>query len=187
MTDPGARDTSTHRADLEKWAPDGDPVLELVRPEPRCIPVPVGSTVLGRAPGVRGVALDFSGISREHCQITRSIGRTTSIMDLGSKNGTFVNGVAVEVRTLREGDRITLGPHVELRFLIAVLGEHDGVRLTRREKEVASLVSQGLTNNAIAERLGVTRHAIDSVLRSAFRRVGVGSRAGLAAWYSKLT
>jgi DNA-binding CsgD family transcriptional regulator len=107
-------------------------------------------------------------------------------MDLGSKNGTFVNREAIEARTLREGDRIALGPHVELRFLIAVLGEHDGVRLTPREKEVASLVSQGLTNNAIAERLGVTRHAVDSVLRSAFRRVGVASRAGLAAWYSKL-
>jgi DNA-binding CsgD family transcriptional regulator len=186
VADRSDRDTSTHPADLEKWAPAGDPVLDVLRPQPRCIPIPPGSTVLGRDPGARGVALDYTGVSREHAQVTRSVGRATSIMDLGSKNGTFVNGERVEVRTLREGDRITLGPQVELRFLIATLGEHDGIRLTPREKEVASLVAHGLTNKAIAERLGVTPHAVDAVLRSAFARVGVGSRAALAAWFSKL-
>jgi DNA-binding CsgD family transcriptional regulator len=127
------------------------------------------------------------GVSREHAQITRSVGRSASIIDLRSKNGTFVNGDRVEVRLLREGDRIALGPHVELRFSYTVLDEPDTVKLTPREKEVASLVVQGLTNRQIAARLGVTPHAVDAVLRSAFRRVGVRSRAALAAWFGKPT
>lgn len=153
----------------------------MITPERRRIAIPVGSTIIGREPGKRRVRFDVPGVSREHAQVTRAIGRATSIMDLGSKNGTFVNGEPTEVRTLREGDRVSLGPNVEMRFVHAVVADA-GPRLTPREHEVASLVSEGLTNKAIAAKLGVTAHAVDAVLRSAFRRVGVSSRAALAAW-----
>ncbi len=181
VSDAEGRDTSTHPLDLERWAPAGEPVLEVITPERRRIAIPIGSTIIGREPGKRRVHFDVQGVSREHAQVTRTVGRATSIMDLGSKNGTFVNGEPTEVRTLREGDRISLGPHVELRFVHAVVAEA-GPRLSPREHEVASLVAEGLTNKAIASKLGVTPHAIDAALRSAFRRVGVSSRAALVAW-----
>jgi len=186
MSTPLSNDeTATRPVDLEKWAPSGDPVLELLEPEKRLIVIPSGSTVLGREPGAKGIALDYPGISREHAQVTRSVGRTTSIMDLGSKNGTVVNGELVQVRNLSEGDRIALGNDVVLRFSYAVLGESDGVSLTPREREVTTLVAAGMTNKRIAERLGVTHHAVDAVLRSAFKRVGVRSRAALVAWFER--
>ena len=170
--------------DLENWAPAGDPVLELLAPEKRLIPIPIGSTIIGRDPGPGAITLDFPGISREHVQITRS-GRTASLMDLESKNGTVVNGELVRVKTLSDGDRVTLGSQVELRFAYAVVGQRKGVSLTPREREVASLVANGLTNKQIAQRLGVTRHAVDAVLRSAFKRAEVRSRAALIAWLER--
>ncbi|MEM6991867.1 MAG: FHA domain-containing protein [Myxococcota bacterium] len=186
MSESDGRDTSTHPLDLQRWAPAGDPVLEVLKPEPRRIVIAVGSTTLGRDLGRDGVHFDVPGVSREHAQVTRAEGRATSIMDLGSKNGTFVNGKRTEVQTLREGDRIGLGPHVEMRFVHLVDAARPMV-LTPREQEVASMVAGGLTNKAIAERLGVTPHAVDAVLRSAYRRVGVASRAALAAWFAKAT
>lgn len=183
VSEPGGRDTSTHPLDLERWAPAGEPVLEVLKPEPRRIVVAVGSTTLGREPGRDAVHFDVAGVSREHAQVTRVEGRATSIMDLGSKNGTFVNGKRTEVVTLREGDRIALGPHLEMRF-VHVVDAGEPMVLTPREQEVASLVANGLTNKAIATRLGVTSHAVDAVLRSAYRRVHVTSRAALAAWFT---
>ncbi len=178
----GGDDTLTSPVDLEKWAPAGEPTLELLVPERRLIPVPPGSILVGREPGPKGIALDYPGISREHAQLTRSLGRSTSIMDLESKNGTVVNGSVVRVRNLQEGDRIVLGSEVELRFTFCVVAKAPAV-LTPREREVTSLVAAGLTNKEIAARLGVTRHAIDAVLRSAFKRAGVRTRAALVAWF----
>lgn len=47
-------------------------------------------------------------VSRLHCQLT---GRTDAIQvkDLGSTNGTFVNGKRVTTAELHEGDRLSIG------------------------------------------------------------------------------
>lgn len=53
--------------------------------------------------------------------------------------------------------------------------------LTSRERELVALVQQGLTNVEIARRLGLGRPTVARVLGSAMTKVGVGSRAQLAA------
>jgi pSer/pThr/pTyr-binding forkhead associated (FHA) protein len=58
-----------------------------------------------------------SAISRKHCAISRSDNRVT-VKDLGSRNGTLVNGVKIEEETeLVSGDEIVVGP---LKFLITI-------------------------------------------------------------------
>lgn len=52
--------------------------------------------------------------------------------------------------------------------------------LTDREREIVSLVSQGLTNREIAEVLGVSTRTIEGHLYRATARTGVTSRAQLA-------
>lgn len=71
--------------------------------------VPVeGSLTIGRADDI-DLTLDDGGISRNHARVTADAG-TVTIEDLGSSNGTFVNGERVEgSRTLSEGDEISLG------------------------------------------------------------------------------
>jgi DNA-binding CsgD family transcriptional regulator len=52
--------------------------------------------------------------------------------------------------------------------------------LTRAERRVAELVAEGLTNREVADRLFTSRHTVASQLKAVFRKLGVGSRVGLA-------
>ncbi len=54
-------------------------------------------------------------------------------------------------------------------------------RLTRRERQVASLVSQGLTNRRMAQHLHVTEKTIEMHLSNVFAKLGVSSRTQAAA------
>ena len=60
------------------------------------------------------IVLDDPNASRRHAEI-RSDGDGYVVVDLGSTNGTLVNGQSVEHRRLTDGDVITIGAH-HLRF-----------------------------------------------------------------------
>ena len=51
--------------------------------------------------------------------------------------------------------------------------------LTRREYEVARLVTDGLSNSEVAQRLGLSIHTVKNYLFSVFDKLGVSSRAEL--------
>ena len=53
--------------------------------------------------------------------------------------------------------------------------------LTRREQQVASLVSNGLTNRGIAQRLHVTDKTVEMHLSNIFAKLGVSTRTEAAA------
>jgi diguanylate cyclase (GGDEF)-like protein len=58
-----------------------------------------------------------AGISRRHARVTRRAPGQYVVDDLGSSNGTFVNGMRVDgQKPLGEGDRLGVGPNIELRF-----------------------------------------------------------------------
>lgn len=50
------------------------------------------------------------------------------------------------------------------------------VSLSSRETEILSLVAAGLSNNNIAERLGITENTVDTILRRAFRKLDARNR-----------
>jgi pimeloyl-ACP methyl ester carboxylesterase/DNA-binding CsgD family transcriptional regulator len=54
--------------------------------------------------------------------------------------------------------------------------------LTGRELEVAELIAAGLTNQAIASRLGIAPRTAESHAENIRRKLGVRSRAQIAAW-----
>jgi DNA-binding winged helix-turn-helix (wHTH) protein len=73
-----------------------------------------GENILGRE---RAAAawIDVHSVSRHHARIVAS-GDTATLEDLGSKNGTFLNGEAVTTpRPVRDGDRLRIGT-VEMTF-----------------------------------------------------------------------
>jgi pimeloyl-ACP methyl ester carboxylesterase/DNA-binding CsgD family transcriptional regulator len=55
--------------------------------------------------------------------------------------------------------------------------------LTKRQAEVARLVSQGLTNRDIAQQLGIDERSAEGHLERIRVRLGVRSRAQVAAWW----
>jgi pimeloyl-ACP methyl ester carboxylesterase/DNA-binding CsgD family transcriptional regulator len=55
--------------------------------------------------------------------------------------------------------------------------------LTSRQREVATLVADGLTNREIGERLGIDERSAEGHLERIRLRLGVRSRAQIAAWW----
>lgn len=68
---------------------------------------------IGRDPS-SDVVVNHPVVSKNHAEIVRQEGKVF-IVDLGSTNGTFVNGIKVKRHQLQELDRIVIGP-AELHF-----------------------------------------------------------------------
>ncbi len=79
----------------------------LIAADGRQFAVAVGSTVIGRGEGSQ-VRLTDVGISRQHARLEFDGGRVV-LTDLGSTNGTTVNGSRVNAATLQHGDVVQLG------------------------------------------------------------------------------
>ena len=62
---------------------------------------------IGRAPGAEFI-VEAALVSRLHCQLTATAD-TLHVKDLGSTNGTFVNGKRVTNAELRDGDTLSVG------------------------------------------------------------------------------
>jgi len=76
----------------------------------------------------------------------------------------------------------------ELQWIIKALGDREPVRLvsakgipllTRREKQVATMVVEGLTNQEIAVKLGVSAHTVKNHLFRIYEKLGISSRMEL--------
>lgn len=55
-------------------------------------------------------------------------------------------------------------------------------RLTTREREIAALVAQGLTNREIAERLVISERTVEGHVEQTLNKLGFRSRTQIAAW-----
>ncbi len=74
--------------------------------------IPDGSSIIGRE---GDLVIQDATVSRKHAQITKR-DHTVLIKDLGSSNGTYINGMKIEgERELRSGDTVQFGA-VRMRF-----------------------------------------------------------------------
>jgi hypothetical protein len=79
----------------------------LISSDGRQFAVAIGSTVIGRGEGAQ-VRLADVGISRQHARLDYD-GSRMVLTDLGSTNGTTVNGNRINAAALQHGDVIQLG------------------------------------------------------------------------------
>lgn len=99
----------------------------------RVLELPPGEYVLGRS---SGCALRFASahVSRQHARVTVDPERA-SVQDLGSKNGTLVNGIRIHRRTdLAHGDKVELG---RLTLTVSICPESEFF-----EEEVSTVTGQ---------------------------------------------
>jgi diguanylate cyclase (GGDEF)-like protein len=96
-------------------------------------------TLIGRTHNA-DLRIEDDGVSRRHARLTLEDG-DVSIEDLGSANGTLVNGATVvSRRLLQDGDKISLGPNVILRFAYG-----DDVDVTFQKKMMDAALRDALT------------------------------------------
>lgn len=111
---PAAAAPQTVRFD-ELNAPEAVPQRQ-VNQQPRLIdlttnrsfPITKAQIVMGRALS-SDIAIEDLNVSRTHAEIRRENANAWSVADLGSTNGTLVNGRHIASTMLQEGDRITVG------------------------------------------------------------------------------
>jgi FHA domain-containing protein len=86
---------------------DGGFLAELVMPDGRRVAIGADPLVIGRLPEC-GVVLQDSNVSRRHAELRR-VGEGVVLTDLGSTNGTRVNGATVREQILTSGDEVGVG------------------------------------------------------------------------------
>jgi hypothetical protein len=92
---------------------EGGPMASVVMPNGTRLGVADDPVTIGRASDCQVVLADPT-VSKHHAELRRK-GTDVVIMDLGSTNGTKVNGTGVRERALIDGDEIRIGATV-MRF-----------------------------------------------------------------------
>jgi hypothetical protein len=97
---------------VEPIAPTARPAKLVIHEEGRAREVPMdkGLVTIGRLPDCE-IVLKDKGASRRHAQL-RVDDDVVTLTDLGSTNGTRLNGQQVQTRVLQDGDKITVGTTV---------------------------------------------------------------------------
>lgn len=86
--------------------------------------------------------------------------------------------------------RSALGARTNAQAIVLASGRSlttAGDRLTERERQVLELVAHGFRDEEIAERLGIARSTVATLLRSSMAKLGVRSRTQAAATLAEKT
>jgi two-component system cell cycle sensor histidine kinase/response regulator CckA len=135
--------------------PNDQPHLVLIVGERvgRTFPIRQEATI-GRALDC-AVRLDDESVSRYHSRLRRQAGGDFLVEDLGSRNGTWVNGVPVESKVLAFGDRLRIGHRTVLLF--THVGDVESQLLHQQRMESLGELASGIAhdfNNLLAAVLG---------------------------------
>jgi hypothetical protein len=110
--DPGLFEKAPSQLQLDKtFSLQAQPVLVVRQPEApaRTFVIESGRTVtVGRDASVNTIAVEERTVSAQHFKIVPQ-GEDLFVLDLGSTNGTLVNGARVRVHRLQHGDVISSG------------------------------------------------------------------------------
>jgi non-specific serine/threonine protein kinase len=132
--------------------------------------------------GAVRAALDSIGASlfgHLHQDHDRCMARTRESLGESAFVKAFEEGTA-----LRFDEAVALAAGRRTPLLGTANAPGDGVRLTRRESEIAALVAEGLTNREIAERLVVAQRTAEGHVARILDKLDLTSREQVAAWVS---
>jgi pSer/pThr/pTyr-binding forkhead associated (FHA) protein len=161
-----------------------------------------GSYRIGRSSRCAFIVSDLS-VSRVHAEITAT-DEIVLVKDMGSRNGTFIDGVRIEEAQLQAGQLVRFG---NVRF--QVIGElsddeapSDLSELSTRfipgkptrpptalqemssaQLRVLKLLLTGLREKEIAAKLYLSPHTVHNHVKEIFRKMNVKSRPALLALF----
>jgi diguanylate cyclase (GGDEF)-like protein len=111
-----------------------------------------GEIIIGRDSESNLRLAEDEGVSRRHARVT-PVADGALLADLGSQNGTYVDGERVQERVLKEGMKIRIGQTTVLKF-----ARYDAVEEAAQRQLLESALRDGLTRafnrRYFVERLG---------------------------------
>ena len=111
--------------------------------------------------------------------VRRAVERGASgYLSKGLSAGEIIDGL----EAVHRGETVT--PPSDAHTADRVVGEWPGrgVGLSARESEIIALITQGLSNQEIAERTYLSINSVKTYIRTAYRKIGVSRRSQAVAW-----
>ncbi len=108
------------------------------------------SFTLGRASDCN-IKLASAGVSKQHCSLTPLSGLRVEIEDLGSANGTYVNGLLIKKHVLKPGDTISIH-----QFVLQLRKQAPQLVMASAPPSQTRLYSGPFPSNSFQEPAGLT-------------------------------
>jgi non-specific serine/threonine protein kinase len=128
---------------------------------------------LGRVAGVSAFMLHDLLVYRKQAERAGRAALGTRVFEAARQEGAGMNFDTAILFALGE------------KSAAAAPAEQPAGELTRRERQVADLVAEGLTNKAIAARLVISQRTAEGHVEHILTKLGFSSRAQIAAWASE--
>lgn len=136
----------------------GPPTLVVVAgPQVGRVVTVLGEVVIGRAKSAE-LSIDDSTISRRHARVFPTSQGYYVFEDLGSKNGSRINGSPTKRARLEAGDEIRIGSHIVLNFAPSETSEDQAAH--RRRLEAVGRVGTGVAHD-LNNMLGAILASVD--------------------------
>ena len=132
-------------------------------------------TIVQRTPGVQVVVLT-SFMDRENVVQALAAGAVGYLLKDAEPED-----VIRAIHSAARGES-PIDPRAARTMLSAQQASDPAAALTEREREVLSLVGEGLPNKQIGRRLGISEKTVKAQLTSAFRTIGVDDRMQAGLW-----
>lgn len=162
-------------------------------------PLHQGTVSVGRSAEC-ALVLKNATVSRRHAEITVA-GMSVVVRDLGSRNGTYLDGQRIGTTQVLSGQRLSFG---DVAFVLAAMDRIDVVDpepstdacerdkpdsqgvpavtlLSPAERRVFDLLLEGMAEKQIGSRLHISQHTVHCHVRAIYRAFQVHSRPELFA------
>ena len=142
---------------------------------PRCNGLEAARAIKAALPATKVVMLTVSDDENDLLEAMRSGADGYILKDIREDEFGDV------LERLARGESI-VSPTMAGRLLGRIASPERVVELSAREREVATLVADGLTNREIAQALEISASTVDFHVRHLLEKIGVRNRAQVAVW-----
>jgi pSer/pThr/pTyr-binding forkhead associated (FHA) protein len=153
-----------------------------------------GTSLVGRSPKCQ-IVLSDGTVSRTHAKIVVA-DSSVKVIDLGSRNGTFLNDKRIDSSVVESNQQIRFGKTMILVCLCSSDSSETGSELltedgetlqgphrllTHGQERIFQLLVKPLTEKQIAVQLDISHHTVHNHVRAIYRVFSVASRTELFA------
>jgi DNA-binding NarL/FixJ family response regulator len=104
-----------------------------------------------------------------------------------ARPGDLPRARALSADVAKQAEALGMQPWADRALRLLEQLDRRGDPLTRREREVATLVAKGLTNREIAGRLSISERTAQNHVQHVLTKLGLANRSQIAVWVTQRT